>query len=119
MRKLKAQVKTPLTIKQFLDSYDYKTLQGALSTIHNSFAWELLRSYFKLKQREFEVASLDLVTKNSMTQSAAHASGYAQGMEDAADKLIPEFLDLISGNTGVVENPRPEDKEDRFEAVNS
>lgn len=109
-RKLKNKPSlSPKTLKEFLQGYDSKAITGVMETMHNSLAWEMFSAYLRVRQREFEVASLDMVGHSNRLQESAKASGYAQGMEDVSDKLIPEFIKFVSGFTGVVEQARPEE----------
>ena len=107
MPKPKKAKKTDL--KEFLEGYDYKVLHGAINGLQDGMAWDLLSAFLRAKQRQYEIASLDLVRHGSETHAAAHASGYAQALEDTADHLIPELINVILGRNGVVEDPRPEE----------
>lgn len=107
-----------ISLEEYINNYDRKSLIAAAQTIQNSFAWNLLKAFLKLKQREMEVASLDLVGQDGNSYRAAKASGIALGFEEVSDKLIPELIDLILGNNGVVEDPRPEDVQVENEVKN-
>lgn len=102
--------KKNLSLKDYLDKYESKSLQAALNGLEDSLAWDILKSFIKLKQREFEVAALDLSCQDGNTLRAAKASGIACGLEEVADKYIDEFKKIVSGYSAVVENPRPEEE---------
>lgn len=106
-RKTKPQ--TNLSLEDYLKTYDYKTLSAAINGLNDSLAWNMMRGYLKLRQREFEIAALDLAGHTGRTQEAAKASGYAQGLEDTADNFMQQLIDMVYGKTGVVEDPRPEE----------
>ena len=105
MRKAKQAVVTPLTFKEYLDKFDSKTLQGAVASLDGSIAWELMRSFLKLRQREFEIASLDFTGHSGKSQEAAKASGYAQACEDVADGFMTDLANVLAGRDGLVEGP--------------
>lgn len=107
MRKLKAPEKKHLTLKDHLEQYDGASLKAMLQELQNSHSWEVFAAFLSIRQREFEIAALDLACKHNMQPEAAKASGYAQGLEDVVNVLIPELKNLVIGYTGVVENPRP------------
>lgn len=110
MRKRKLPQNNPnRSLNDFLAGYNSVTLIGLIETFENGDAWNIFRAYLKLRQREFEVASLDLVSKGQ-THPAAHASGYAQGIEDVADKLMGEMKKFVLNESPVVESPRPEEE---------
>lgn len=98
------------TLNEFFKDYDSQSLSALVTSLNNSLAWELLKSFMRLRQRQFETASLDLVSKGH-THPAAHASGYALACEEMADKFIQELYDIIQGKTGVVEDPIPQDND--------
>lgn len=108
MPKLKKLPKPSLSLSEFLANYDYQTLHAATVGLQDSFAWDLLKAYLKVRQREFEIAALDLAGHSNMHSEAAKASGYAQGMEDLP-KLVDELREFVLGRSKVVEDPRPED----------
>ena len=60
MPKAKQPVKTPPTFKEYLGQFEPNVLQGAVVQLEGSIGWSLLRAFLKQRQREFEVASLDL-----------------------------------------------------------
>ena len=94
-----------LTFKEYLDGFESTVLQTAVVQLNDTIAWELLKSYLKLRQREFEIASLDLVKHNGQIQAAAHASGYAQACEDVAEKFLQQLVNAAAGKNGLVEGP--------------
>lgn len=104
--------KTPpnLTLQEHLSKYDTKVLQGALQQLEDSLFWDIFKAYLKHRQREFEVASLDLACHTNMQAEAAKASGIACALEEVADKYCTDLHQLLSGYTGVVENPSPEEE---------
>lgn len=106
-RRKQLQKQSPKTLKDFVQGYDSKSLTAVMETLHNSLAWEMFSAYLRVRQREFEVASLDLVGHSDRHQEAAKASGYALALEDTSERLIPEFIRFVSGYTGVVEEARP------------
>src|SRR2546430_658224 len=113
-KQLKSKKTPSLTLEKFVSDYDQQSLLGALNSLQDSMAWELLSSFLAKKQREFEVAALDLVRQNQYTHTAAHASGYAQALDDLIHRTIPEFKDLLLGRTGVIETPMPNDENDEI-----
>lgn len=96
------------SLNDFLSQYDSVTLQTALQSVEGSIGWELLQSFLRTRQREFEIAALDLMGHTGNENEAAKASGYALGMEEMAERIIPEFISFLKGNTGVIEEARPE-----------
>lgn len=110
MHKLKQPSKIVLpTLKDYLNTYDSVTLIALINAMEDSRAWDIFRAYIKLRQREFEVAALDLMNKDSMVQSAAYASGYAKALDDVSEDLIKQLKDFSLGVSPVVETPRPEE----------
>lgn len=101
----KQAVKNSLTFQDYLAKFDPKTLQSAVAQLNDSIGWELVRSYLKLRQREFEVASLDLTGHTGKIQEAAKASGYAQACEDVAETFLQQLVDSVAGKDGLVEGP--------------
>lgn len=99
---------TKVSLEEFLAKYDKESIAAALNTLHDSFAWEVFRAYLRLKQREFEVAALDLSCQDGNTLRGAKASGIACGLEEVSERLVPEFINYLKGHSGVVENNRPE-----------
>lgn len=91
------------TFKEYLDSYPGTTLQSAVIQLNDSIGWGMLQAFVKLRQREFEVAALDLVKHSNHTQAAAHASGYAQACEDIAEKFMQQMVNHVAGKDGYVE----------------
>jgi len=100
-----------LSLADHLSKYEPSVLQKALVELDNSFIWTIFKAYLKVRQREFEVASLDFAGHTGKHQESAKASGYAQGIEDVADNLMEELNKLLSGMNGVIENPMPENEE--------
>lgn len=100
-------VAKPTTLSEYLATYDSPAVRAALQSMEGSLAWDIFRAYLKVRQREFEVAALDLLCHTGMHQEAAKASGYAQGMEEVATTLMDEFRKLLNGDSGVVEDPMP------------
>ncbi len=105
MPKQKTQLKTPLTFKAYLEQFDSKVLVGAISQLEGSIAWSLLQAFLRQRQREFEIASLDLMGHSGKAQEAAKASGYAQACEDTANHFMQELMDATAGRDGFVEGP--------------
>lgn len=98
--------KTPL--ETYLNAYDSDSLSAMITSMGDSLAWQIFSAYLRKRQREFEVAALDLSCQDGHTLRGAKASGIACGLEEVADKLIPEFINYVKGQTGVIETPRPE-----------
>lgn len=103
MPKAKQPVVTPLTFKEHLEKFEPSSLQGAVVQLDGSLAWDLMKSFLKLRQREFEVASLDLAGHTGKSHEAAKASGYAQACEDVSEKFMQDLVNAVNGLTGVVE----------------
>ncbi len=110
MNKRKKPQSQNLSLNDYLAQYDNPTLQVILQSFETTVAWEVFKAYLKIRQREFEVASLDLV-KYGKTHEASNASGYAQGLSDVSESLIQEFKLALSGRSPVVEDVRPEESE--------
>ncbi len=108
MPKVNQPVRTPQTFKAYLETYEPTVLHGALVQLEGSIAWELLQSFLRQRQREFEIASLDLMGHTGKHQEAAKASGYAQACEDTANQFMKDMADMVSGLNGVVEGPTRE-----------
>lgn len=109
MRKTKKQ--TNQSFPEFLKKFEPRVLQGAVSQLNDSLAWELMKAFLKQRQREFEIASLDLSGHTGRYQEAAKASGYAQACEDVADQFIQDLVNVVNGIDGYVEGPaRTEDQ---------
>jgi hypothetical protein len=104
-----------VSLKDYLGTYSVETITGAASILENSLVWDIFRSYLRLRQREFEVAALDLMNKDKMIQSAAYASGYAKGVEDVAETLMTEFKNLVMQKDTVVRNDPPVEVEPKTE----
>ncbi len=109
MPKLKKQPNPSLTIEEFLRNYEPRVLAGALQSLESSMGWEVFKAFLKAKQREYEVAALDLTCYTGKQAEAAKASGIACGLEEAATAYMVEFVNRLNGATGVVESPREED----------
>lgn len=107
-KRKKPPVRTELSFQDYLKSFPGSTIQSAVVQLNDSIAWALLKSYLKVKQREFEVVSLDLVRNNTTTHAAAHASGYAQACEDVAERFMQNLIDAAAGVNGLVEGSVPE-----------
>lgn len=103
MPKAKHPANTLPTFKDFLEKFEPRVLQGAVSQLNDSIAWELMRAFLKVRQREFEIASLDLSGHTGKQHEAAKASGYAQACEDVSDKFMQDLVNTVNGLTGVVE----------------
>jgi hypothetical protein len=109
MPKAKQQAAIHRTFKEFLENYDSKTLQSAVIQLEASIGWELLKAFLKQRQREFEIASLDLAGHTGKSQEAAKASGYAQACEDTSDQFMQELVNVVNGIDGYVEGPTREE----------
>ncbi len=109
MPKAKPLAVTPPTFKDFLDKFDSKTLQAAVNGLDGSVSWGLMRAYLKLRQREFEVASLDLIGHTGKEAEAAKASGYSQACEDVAERFMNDLQNAVVGKDGYVEGPTREE----------
>lgn len=110
MPKVKPPVKTLPTFKEFLDKFEPRVLQGAVSSLEGSIAWELMRAFLIQRQREFEIASLDLAGHTGKSQESAKASGYAQACEDMANQFMADLVNSVNGIDGFVEGPVREDQ---------
>lgn len=108
MPKAKQQAATHRTFKEYLEKFEPRVLQGAVSQLDTSIAWELMKAFLKQRQREFEIASLDLAGHTGKSQEAAKASGYAQACEDVADQFMQDLANVVSGIDGYVEGPARE-----------
>lgn len=95
--------KNNLSFKDYLDKYPATATQSAISQLNDSIGWGMLQAYAKLLQRQYEVASLDLVKHSNQVQAAAHASGYAQACEDFAERFMQQMVDHAVGKDGLVE----------------
>lgn len=102
------RLKKHLNLADHLSKYEPTVLQKALEEMDRSLFWEVFQSYLKVRQREFEIASLDLVGHTGKAQEAAKASGYSQALEDVADRLMDEMRKFLRGDNGIVEDPTPE-----------
>lgn len=109
MRKPRVPAATHQTFKEFLEKYDPKTLQSAVIQLNSSIGWELLRSFLRQRQREFEIASLDLTGHTGKNQESAKASGYAQACEDTAEQFMQDLVNVVNGIDGYVEGPAREE----------
>ncbi len=105
MPKAKTLAKTPLTFKEYLEQFEPTVLQGAVLQLEGSIAWSLLQAFLRQRQREFEVASLDLMGHTGKSVEAAKASGYAQACEDTANQFMNELTNLIARRDGFIEGP--------------
>lgn len=105
---MKRKTSKSQTFQEYLAKYPGTTLQSAAVQINDSIGWALLQSYIRLRQREFEIAALDLIKHNNQVQSAAHASGYAQACEDISERFMQQLVDGIAGKNGLVEGSVPE-----------
>jgi len=101
--------KKHLSLTDHLNKYESSVLIKASEEMERSLFWDVFRSFLKVRQREFEVASLDLAGHTGKQHEAAKASGYAQGVEDVADNLMGEMRKLLSGDNGVVQEPPPQE----------
>lgn len=108
MKQRRKTAKTP-SLSQLLHEFDPIQLNGALRGLESSVGWKVFQAYTRIKQREFEIAALDLVRSNSHTHAAAHSSGYAQALDDMANKFLEALNDLVLGKNQVTENPPPEE----------
>lgn len=97
------------TIEEFFHNYDTPSLVAILGTLPGNVAWELLSAFLSQRQREFEVAALDLACNDGNSLRAAKASGYACALEEVVNKLIPQFIEQLKGFNGQIESPRPEE----------
>ncbi len=111
MPRAKLPVKTPLTFKEYLEKFEPKVLQGAVVQLNDSIAWELMRGYLRLKQREFEVAALDLACHDGHSLEAAKASGLACALDEVANKYMQDLINAVNGLDGYVEGPIRNDQE--------
>lgn len=96
-----------LSLAEHLNKYESTVLQKALEEMDRSLFWDVFRAFLKVRQREFEIASLDFAGHTGRNQEAAKASGYAQGLEDVAENLMGEMRKFLQGNNGVVEDNPP------------
>ena len=95
-----------MMLEDYLNNYDKDSIAGALASLQDGFAWKVFSAFLRQKQREFEVAALDLSCQDGNTLRGAKASGIACALEEVANKLIPQFVDYLHGHSGVVEDPR-------------
>ena len=98
-----------LSLKEFLDTYDQRSLVGALNSFEGSLGWELLQAYGRMVQRENEITALDLIPKQDMVQAASYASGYAKGISDLLEHFLPGLQKTITQVSPVIESERPEE----------
>lgn len=105
-RRVNTTISQPLD--EFLRKYDAGTVAAILNSFESSPAWELFKVYVMTRQREFEVASLDMV-KYGKSHEAAFASGYSAALNDVTSTMIKALKDLAYGTNPVIENPRPEE----------
>lgn len=103
MRKARVQAATLPTFKEYLAKFEPRVLQGAVAGLNGSIAWELMKAFIKLRQREFEIASLDLAGHSGKSSESAKASGYALACEDVADQFMNDLTNSIAGINGYVE----------------
>ncbi len=108
MRKARVQESLPQTFKEYLEKFDPTVLQSAVLQLNDSIAWSLMKAFLKQRQREFEVASLDLAGHSGKSHESAKASGYAQACEDTADHFMQDLVDIVNGINGLVEGPSRE-----------
>lgn len=97
------------SLKEFLDTYDQRSLLGALNSFEASLGWEVLKAYARMVQRENEITALDLIPKEDMVQAASYASGYAKGVSDLVEQFVPGLQKTITQVSPVIENDRPEE----------
>lgn len=109
MPKAKPPVKTPLTFKDYLEKFETTALQSAVTQLEGSIAWAVMQAFLKQRQREFEIASLDLAGHTGKSHEAAKASGYAQACEDTADHFMQELINAVNRVDGFVEGPAREE----------
>lgn len=105
MRKANQRVVTVLTFKEYLEKFEPTVLQGAVIQLDGSIGWGLLKAFLKQRQREFEIASLDLAGHSGKSNESAKASGYAQACEDVSDQFMQDLLNSVNGINGFVEGP--------------
>jgi hypothetical protein len=109
MPKAKPPVSTRPTFKELLEKYDSKQLQAAVVGLNDSLPWDLMKAFLKIRQREFEIASLDLVGHSGKSHEAAKASGYAQACEDMSEKFMQDLVNVVNGLNGLVEGAEREE----------
>lgn len=109
MRKARVPASQLLTFKEYLDKFEPTVLQGAVVQLEGSIAWQLMTAFLKLRQRQFEVASLDFAGHSGKSSEAAKASGYALACEDVANTFMQELIDSVEGKDGLVEGPEREE----------
>lgn len=101
--------KKHLSLAEHLSKYPTTVLQKGLEEMDRSIFWDIFRAFLKQRQREFEVASLDLAGHTGKQHEAAKASGYAHAMEDTADNLMGQLRQFLQGHNGVVEDNPPQE----------
>lgn len=103
--------KKRLSLQDHLSNYENKVLIKAAEEMEHSLFWPIFASFLRLKQREYEVAALDMVCHSSTQVEASKASGLALAHAEIADKYMENFRELLKGATGVYEDQRPQDEE--------
>ena len=111
MPKQKKPISLPkkISIEDHLTHYDSTTLIKVMSEFDGGIGWEVYKSFLKRKQRESEITCLYKVAQPNGVAEAAYASGYAKAMDDVTEGFISELVQLIKGDTPVVEIPRSEE----------
>lgn len=101
--------KKRLSLKDHIANYPTTTLISACEEMQHSIFWDIFASFLRLKQREYEVAALDLACHSSTHAEAAKASGLALAHAEIADKYMDDMREILKGRTGVFEDEIPED----------
>lgn len=112
MPKLKKQLKqNPKTdIQEFLNKYESRSLNGALSSFEDSLGWDLLKA-FLYHQASFHAGMSILLSQETGHQfEAASAGAKAEVLRQVAESFVEDLRNKVSGNNGVVESPMPEEE---------
>jgi hypothetical protein len=106
---MRKQKTTPLkTLEDLVKTYDKATLVNALGAFQtHNIAWDLFRAALIKEYQSQVIYTMDNAGKSGKQVEAAFHSGCAQTMLDTATTLVDKYIQLLTNQSGVVEDTRP------------
>lgn len=89
-------------------NYDSRTLVGAVELLERSLGWETLKEFIYYQAAVHRTMSNVLVQQTGKQYEACAAGAKAETLLEVADKFLEQLKDKVQGNTGIVEDVRPE-----------
>lgn len=102
------QKKRPVPNPLIAANYDSHTLVGAVEILERSLGWEALKEFIYYQAAVHRTMSNVLVQQTGKQYEACAAGAKAEALLEVADRFLDQLKDKVQGNTGIVEDVRPE-----------